>query len=186
MEQSRPLLRSEGKQREYKKHSALNWLIIVLEAGAAIALLFLLLLQPVRVSGLSMEPTLEQSEVLLIDRLGMFIHTPKRGDMVIFVNPVSGEELIKRVIAFAGETVELTDGIVYINGVRLDESAYITHPDGEMKSICVPDGAVFVLGDNRAQSLDSRDEALGCVPMAQLDGVVRIRVSPLNRINLFL
>ncbi len=180
-----PGLRSSGKQREYRRQAAWAWAFILVQAAVVIAAVFLLLLQPVRVQGASMEPTLQQGEVLLIDRLAMYVKTPNRGDMVIFPHPATGEELIKRVIAFAGETVELEAGVVYVDGRALDEGSYVPAAQGEMAALVVPEGSVFVLGDNRAESFDSRDPALGCIPLSSLDGIVRLRVAPLDRINLF-
>jgi len=183
-----PRLRSEGKAKEYRKQGALSWLFVALQAGCIIALLFLLLLQPVSVSGPSMQPTLNPGEILLIDRLALYLKLPARGDMVIFPHPETGEELIKRVIAFPGETVEIQDGCIYVQGRALDESSYLPGPgpDGAMEAAVVPEGCLFVLGDNRMESFDSRDAAFGCIPLSELDGLVRLRIAPFDRINLFL
>ena len=77
------------------------------------------------------------------------------------------------------------NGVVYIDGRMLDEAAYSPSAAKEFEPTIVPEGAVFVLGDDRAASLDSRDPALGCVPLNLLDGKVRVRVSPLTRAALF-
>jgi len=149
---------------------------------------FLLFLQPVSVRGASMSPALTEGEVLLIDRLALYLKTPARGDMVIFPHPDTGEELIKRIIAFPGETVEITEGKIYVNGRLLDESAYLSPnaKNGQLPATVVPPERVFVLGDNRGESFDSRDENFGCIPLASLDGIVRVRVAPLQRVQLFL
>ncbi|HWR23638.1 MAG TPA: signal peptidase I [Feifaniaceae bacterium] len=177
--------RAAHKHVEYARHSLFSWLFVLLEVIAALAALFLLVLFPVRVSGSSMAPTLQQGEILLIDRLTLFFRSPRRGDLVIFENPSSGEELIKRVVALPGETVEIVNGAVYIDGRMLDESAYSPSAAKDFEPAVVPENCVFVLGDDRAGSLDSRDPALGAVPFGLLDGKVRVRVSPLNRAALF-
>ncbi len=179
------LSRAVHKKAEYARHSFFAWLFVLLEVAAALVVVFVLVLFPVRVSGSSMAPTLQQGEVLLIDRLTLFLRSPRRGDLVIFENPSTGEELIKRVIALPGETVEIANGTVYIDGRMLDESSYSPSAAKEFEAAVVPEETVFVLGDDRAGSLDSRDPALGCVPLNLLDGKVRVRVSPLNRAALF-
>ena len=179
------LSRVAHKKAEYARHSFFAWLFVLFEVAAVLALIFLLVLFPVRVSGSSMAPTLQQGEILLIDRLTLFLRSPRRGDLVIFENPDTGEELIKRVIALPGETVDIVNGVVYIDGRMLDETAYSPSASIDFAPVIVPEDAVFVLGDDRAGSLDSRDPDLGCVPLNMLDGKVRVRVSPLTRAALF-
>ncbi len=179
------LSRAAHKKAEYARHSFFAWLFVLVEVVGVLALIFLLVLFPVRVSGSSMAPTLLQGEILLIDRLTLFLRSPRRGDLVIFENPSTGEELIKRVVALPGETVDLVNGVVYIDGRMLDESTYSPSAGEDYAPIVVPEDAVFVLGDDRKGSLDSRDPGLGCVPLKSLDGKVRIRVSPLTRAALF-
>ena len=179
------LSRTAHKKAEYTRQNFYAWLFVLIQAFAVLALLFLLVLSPVRVNGGSMSPTLLPGEVLLVDRLSLYLRMPQRGDMVIFSHPETGEELIKRIIALPGETVEITGGHVYVNGCLLDESAYAPAEAETYSPVVVSEGAVFVLGDDRGQSMDSRDPALGCIPIARLDGRVRLRVSPLTRAALF-
>ncbi len=179
------LSRSAHKKAEYARQNFYAWMFVLIQAFAVLALLFLLVLSPVRVNGGSMSPTLLPGEVLLVDRFSLYLRMPQRGDMVIFSHPETGEELIKRVIALPGETVEIADGHVYVNGCLLDESAYSPALAEAYAPVAVPAGAVFVLGDDRGQSMDSRDPALGCIPLKNLDGMVRLRVSPLTRAALF-
>lgn len=179
------LSRSMHKQAEYKRQNLYAWLFIFAQVAIFIGLIFFFFLSPVRVNGQSMSPMLQEGDILLIDKLTYHLRSPKRGDMVIFPHPETGEELIKRVIAFAGETVEITEGRVYINGVYLDESSYLeAAPDLDFRSTVVEINTIFVLGDERNMSLDSRD--LGGVALRSIDGLVRFRVAPLNRTNIFL
>jgi len=178
--------RTENKQAEYRRGNLWAWLFTALEAVAVLALLFTVALFPERVNGTSMAPTLRPNEILLVDRVTLFLRAPRRGELVIFKSPATGEELIKRVVGLPGETVQITDGRVYIDGRRLLEDAYSPDAAQDYGPEIVPEGAVFVLGDERNASLDSRDPAIGCVPYGKLDGRVRFRVSPIDRAAVFL
>lgn len=180
------ILRSANKQREYRTQSLLAWAFIILQVFVIIFLLFVVILSPTRVNGSSMSPTLVEGEVLLVDRLSLFVRTPSRGAMVIFKNPHSDEELIKRIIALPGETIQINNENIYINGRLLDESSYSPAPAEEFDALVVPEGCVFVMGDDRANSLDSRDPSISCIPVEQLHGRVRFRISPFSRVALFL
>lgn len=157
-----------------------------MEALLVLLVLFLFVLTPARVVGSSMAPTLKNGEVLLVDKLSIFLYMPPRGALVVFDHPLKNEELIKRIIALPGETVEITDGKVYIDGCLLDESAYMPTDAQNFEAMVVPHGEVFMLGDDRAHSLDSRDEAIGCIPIRNIRGRVRLRVSPVTQASIFL
>lgn len=181
------LSRAAHKAPEYARYNLYTWLFLLLEAIAVLAALFLLALSPARVNGTSMSPTLYNGELLLVDRVSMYIRMPQRGEMVTFSHPQTGEELIKRVVGLPGETVEIAGGHVYIDGRLLDESSYIPALAPEdYAAVVVPGDSVFVLGDDRAASMDSRDPAVGCVKLSKIDGIVRLRVSPLTRAAVFL
>lgn len=104
-----------------------------------------------------MEPTLHDGQRLLVSKFSYRLQSPLRGDIIVFRSPVSrGDDLIKRVIATPGERVEVVNGLVYVNGKALEES-YISRRDlSNLEPQRVPDGKVFVLGDNRPNSEDSR------------------------------
>ena len=138
--------------------------------GLALALVLQLFIQPTIVYGQSMEPNLHDNERVILDKVSYRLGSPARGDIVVF--PVEGEPLplIKRVIGLPGETVEVRHGQVLVDGVALDEP-YASGPTaGNSPLVCVPEGSVFVMGDNRAWggSLDSR--RLGAIPLSQLVG----------------
>lgn len=104
----------------------------------------------------SMEPTLMTGDVVIYNRLAYVTGTPARGDIIAFRR--EGNTWGKRVIGIAGDVVSFADGDVYVNGSRLDESAYL---DASVRTYCnrtftVPDNCIFVLGDNRMISNDSR------------------------------
>jgi signal peptidase I len=158
----------------------------------------------------SMEPTFSQGDRLIVNRVGYFFTDPDRGDVVIFdKNPIekgiirnmineisdirnsfkfrltgSAEKnlLIKRVIGVGGDQVELIEGEVFINGERLQEPYLdtMTYSRGET-SWTVPEGKLFVLGDNRENSLDSR--VLGFIDTDQVKGKVAFRIFPFSKIG---
>ena len=152
--------------------------------GAAVVVLAVTLIFPVlRISSDSMANTLTSGDLVMT--LGG-VETGA-GDVIAF-NYGSGKVLVKRVIAEAGDVVEIReDGSVYVNEAKLDEP-YVTKKalgecDIEMP-YTVPEGRVFVLGDCRAESLDSRNTAVGCVAEEQIIGRVALRIWPLGKIGL--
>ena len=152
--------------------------------GALLAMVLQIFIQPTIVYGRSMEPNLHENERVILDKVSYRIGEPSRGDIVVF--PVKGEPLplIKRVIGLPGETVEVRDGRVLVNGVALREP-YVSGPTaGNMASVRVPADAVFVMGDNRAPggSLDSR--RLGPISLSKLVGRARLAYWPLSNLGI--
>lgn len=142
----------------------LDILEVFVTSFAIFLFIYLLVLQPHKIKGNSMEPNYHDGEYLLTDKLSYRFKEPQRGDVVVFEPPVSpDEEYIKRIIALPGETISVNNGNYYINGKKLNED-YI--PDNiytkgkEFLSnntvITVPPGSYFVSGDNRESSSDSR------------------------------
>jgi signal peptidase I len=109
----------------------------------------------VRVDGFSMRPTLQDGEYILVNKLAYKTGEPQRGDIIVFIFPINPQEdLIKRVIGLPGETVSVHNGVVSVNGVNLTEP-YIASPPAYDGDWVVPEGQLFVLGDNRNDSRDS-------------------------------
>ncbi len=107
----------------------------------------------VKVENISMKPTLQPGEYIVVNKMAYRIGDFQRGDVVVFhFNPQ--EDYIKRIIGIPGDLVEVEDGVVSVNGVGLEEP-YISAPPRYSGSWQVPDGMLFVLGDNRNQSSDS-------------------------------
>jgi signal peptidase I len=122
----------------------------------------------VRVDGFSMRPTLQDGEYILVNKLAYKTGEPQRGDIVVFVFPVNPQEdLIKRVIGLPGETVSIHNGVVSVNSVPLTEP-YIASPPAYNDEWIVPDGQLFVLGDNRNDSRDSHQ--WGFLPIENVIG----------------
>jgi signal peptidase I len=122
----------------------------------------------IRVDGFSMEPSLHSGEFVIINKLAYKFGSPQRGDIIVFRPPRALElEYIKRVIALPGDQVVIADGKVQVNGQALDEP-YILQPPRYSSSWNVPEGYVFVLGDNRNNSSDSHN--WGPVPLKDVIG----------------
>jgi signal peptidase I len=140
--------------------------------------------QATRVEGLSMEPNLHSDQRLVVEKVSYRFSGPQRFDIVVLKLPSQGDELlIKRVVGLPGETVEIRDGGVFINGEALDEP-YIsdeTRP-GRNDHITVPPLHVYVLGDNRNHSNDSR--SFGPVPIENVVGRAWISYWPPEELGL--
>lgn len=122
----------------------------------------------VRVDGFSMNPTLQDGEYILVNRLAYKIGNPVRGDIVVFSFPMDPrQDLIKRVIGLPGESISVQDGKVMIDGVPLEEP-YIAAPPIYNDTWVVPEGQLFVLGDNRNESKDSHE--WGFLPLENVVG----------------
>ena len=140
--------------------------------------------QATRVEGQSMEPNLHSEQRLVVEKLSYRFHGPQRFDIVVLKVPSQGEELlIKRVIGLPGETVEVRDGRVYIDGNLLDEpfTEDTTSPGRDTK-ITVPPLHIFVMGDNRDRSNDSR--SFGPVPIDNVVGRAWLSYWPPEQIGL--
>jgi len=143
--------------------------------------------QPYRVQQQSMEHTLEPDQYVLVDKLTKNFDDYKRGDIVVFNPPGAwaqgdGTPFIKRVIAVADDTVEIQDGGVFVNGVRLDEP-YVyegqeTLVTGSQATWLVPDDQLFVMGDHRNNSADSR--VFGPIDKGQVSGRAWLRYWPFS------
>lgn len=174
-------LEAELKRERYKARyrSTLRSTAGTLITVAALAVLVATLLMPVlQIYGASMTPTLYDGDIVLSVKGAAF----EKGDIIAFY--YNNKILVKRVIANPGEWVNITeDGTVYVNDVPLDEP-YVNEPAlGECNiqlPYQVPDGRVFVLGDHRSVSVDSRSTAVGCVAEEQIVGRLTFRLWPLN------
>ena len=146
---------------------------------AAVAVIIAVLLLPVlQINGTSMEPTLQEGNVVVAVNSKKYT----TGDVIAFY--YNNNILIKRVIASSGEWVDIDDdGNVYVNGVKLDEPYISEKALGETNiklPYQVPDGRCFVMGDHRATSIDSRNTAVGCISNDMVIGRLLLRVWPLS------
>ncbi len=160
------------------------WVLIALLIvfGVEVWLLFRFALIATIIGSSSMEPTIQRGDAVIVRRIVFTPNNPpKRGDIVFFRDPITKRDwLVKRVVSLPGETLILWAGRVYINGVPLNEP-YANGILEEYGMWRIPDDAIFVMGDNRLHSNDSRD--FGPVPLELVEGKVVFRYFPLNRIG---
>ena len=175
-------LEGELKRVRYKSRyrSVLRSTIYSLITVAAIAVLVATLWLPVlQVYGNSMTPTLQNGEIIITVKVSEF----EPGDIIAFY--YNNKILIKRVIARSGEWVNMdADGNVYVNETLLDEPYLDEKAFGDCNielPYQVPEGRVFVMGDHRSTSVDSRNSAVGCVAQEQIVGKILFRVWPLEK-----
>lgn len=134
------------------------------------------------VDGPSMEPTLYNHEELLINKFVYRFSPPKRNDVIVFRYPLNPSlDYIKRIVAVGGQTVELRFGKLYVDGVPVDEPM-VRPSTGNFSKVTVPKGYVFVMGDNRPVSEDSR--IFGPVPESNIKGKAMIVWWPISRIRM--
>ena len=172
-------------KHEKRKHSynrALRSTLYTLLVVAAVAVLIATMVMPIlQITGTSMTPVVGQGEITMVVRGS----NPQRGDIIAFY--YNNKVLLKRVIGTAGDTIEIDDsGNVFVNGSQLDEP-YITKKSLGQCDIDfpyqVPDNRIFVMGDNRETSVDSRTTAVGCIADEYVIGKVFLRVWPLERLG---
>lgn len=179
----------KGKAPRSLTRTILEW-VAVIGGGVVIALVIeAFLIQAFWIPSPSMVPTLDVGDRVLVNKLSYRFGDVHRGDVIVFERPegVGGDEsikdLIKRVVAVGGDTIEARNGLVYVNGERVDESDYLEPgtPTDDLEETKVPEGHVFVMGDNRTNSQDSRE--FGPVPEDTIIGRAFIRVLPLSDIG---
>jgi signal peptidase I len=174
-----------------------SWLLELVKTVALTLVIFLgvqaFVAQPFQVQQFSMQRTFEPGDYVLVDKLSVRWDGYSRGDVVVFDPPPSWtsqpEPYIKRVIGEPGDTLEIRDGFVYVNGARLDEPYLYQDEGGDPEptdaegetSWVVPQGELFVMGDHRTRSADSR--AFGPIPVASVIGRGALRYWPLGSIG---
>jgi signal peptidase I len=173
----------EDKKKKDPVKEIYDWLQCIISAILICVLAFMFVFRMIGVYGESMEQTLHEGDRVIISNL---FYTPEQGDIVVLRKDTFRDEaIIKRVIATEGQTVDIDfdAGIVYVDGEALDEP-YINEPTYTQESfvgpITIPEGCVFVMGDNRNASTDSRDSRIGIVDNRYILGRVLIRVYPTN------
>jgi signal peptidase I len=163
----------------------------VIETIVLTLLMFLVIrfaVQNFNVEGPSMEPTLHDGELILVDKWSYLFRAPARGDVIVFVAPPHpDQDYVKRIIGLPGDRITVDNTKVYIDGVLLNET-YVSPIDqgnpfafNPIKNMLIPPGMYFVLGDDRLRSSDSRD--WGLVPRANIIGRAALIYWPLHQDN---
>ena len=180
-----------GMKEKKSKNESWEWIKALLIAFGLAALIRVFLFTPIVVDGISMMPTLEDGDRMIVNKIGYTIGEPDRFDIVVFHAPEQ-KDYIKRIIGLPGDKVEYRDDILYINGEPLEEPYLNQYKEevadspftedftleGKLNSEVVPKDHVFVLGDNRRKSKDSRH--IGVVPIDEIIGSTKIVFWPLN------
>ncbi len=159
----------------------ISWIKLLVIAFLVAILLKTFIFQIAIVDQMSMHPTLEPKNVLIVSKLSYRIGEPKRGDIVVLRDEKENKLLVKRIIGLPGEQLNIQGQKVQINGKDLEKdwNTSDTEPMGYEGGI-VPEKSYFVMGDNRMSSRDSRSDSLGTVPRADVEGKVVFRIWPLN------
>jgi signal peptidase I len=135
------------------------------------------------VSGFSMMPTIQNGSLIFEEKISKYFKEPQHGDVVTINQPEQGYKIVKRVIGLPNDTVEIREGIVLVNSEPIAEiSVQGVSPD--MEAVKVPEGYMFVMGDNRepGESIDSRDPSVGPMPLENLIGHVVYSLRPFHSI----
>lgn len=181
-------MRQKSKKKKSVVREFVNWiLILVLLLGATFLIVHFVGERTV-VSGESMYPALEDGDNLIVDKISYRFSDPKRFDVIVFpFQYQAGTFYIKRVIGLPGETVQIQDGEIYINGRVLKESygnEGILNPGFASSEITLAEDEYFVLGDNRNNSRDSREPSVGNISREDIIGKALFRIWPFSRIGL--
>ena len=163
-----------------------RWLVYAFVLGKGIivsfvvgALIHTFVATPFRISGISMAPNFADGQFILVDKLSLLLSQPKRGDVVVLKFPANPSKklFIKRIVGLPGETIQIADGSIFVNTLKLTEAflseSVVTDPN-QIKVLGYQE--YFVMGDNRPNSNDSR--YWGPLPREDIIGVARLSLSP--------
>lgn len=174
----------EEEKKESTKNEIMEWIKSIALAIIVAILIKTFIFNTTYVLGSSMHPTLNEKDRLFTNKLTLYFSKPDQGDIVILKAPDNpNKDYIKRVIGLPGDTVEIIDGKVYLNGEMLDENyleegAY-THTYDDSQWI-VPEDQLFVLGDNREEGASKDSRYFGCIPIDSIKGKANFRYFPFD------
>lgn len=172
---TRTELKAEAKRSEKR-----GWVISMAIAVTVAVLLRLFVFEFVCISQSSMEPTLYSNNYVFMERVTYWFSQPIYGDVVICQFPDSNAAFVKRVLGTAGDTLEIKDGVLYING-QADRTYFSDDTQKTLPKTVVPEGCVYVMGDNRNVSVDSR--AVGPLKVSMVLGKALFIIWPPDRIH---
>jgi signal peptidase I len=162
--------------RNEKNKEIREWIVSIVIAVVLALLIRTFLFEFIRVDGPSMEPTLYTGYQVMINKVEYRLHPPERGDIIVCQYPGRTANYVKRIVAVENQVVEVRNQKVYIDGKPVEEK-YIKEPIFENTvAVKVPAGSVFVMGDNRNDSMDSRDATIGPISrtmiLGKADGII--------------
>ena len=188
LKDNRAVSEAREKLRDDRTRGIVKWVFEIIVTLVFAVLVAISAFQTVTLQESAMEPTYSVGEKFFVNRALYKISSPKRGDVIIFKTSASDSAAlhIRRVIGLPGETVQVKDGKIYINGKAYEENgAYQDMADGGLanSAITLESGEYFVLGDNRNNSEDSRFSDIGNISKKYIVGKVWFTVSPKNKIG---
>ncbi len=178
-------MEQDNNGNENKKSETIEWIKSIVTAIVIAILIKTFVFNSTYVLGNSMQPTLKEKDRLFALRVPLYFSGPSRGDVIVLEAPDNvDKDYIKRVIGLEGDTIQVMEGKVYLNGVLLIES-YIdidsfTHIY-DKDTWVVPEGEVFVLGDNRLEGASKDSRYFGCIPLNSIKGVTGFRYYPFDK-----
>lgn len=178
-------MEQEDNKNYNKKNETIEWLKSIVTAVVIAILIKTFVFNSTYVLGNSMYPTLKEKDRLFALKVPLYFSGPARGDVIVLEAPDNADkDYIKRVIGLEGDTIKIMEGNVYLNEIMLVED-YIdldsyTHIYDENEWV-VPEGKVFVLGDNRLEGASKDSRYFGCIPLDSVKGVTGFRYYPFDK-----
>ena len=158
-----------------------DWIVSIVVAVALAMFIRTFIVELYVVDGPSMRPTLESEQRLVVNKFIYRFHPPEKGDVLVFQYPRDpSRDFIKRVIAVPGDTIEIREGRVLVNDQLLTEDYILEKTRSEYPKATVPEGHIFVMGDNRNSSEDSRFADVGFVPYDLIKGKAMLVFWPIS------
>ena len=175
------MMTKENTKSNSLGEEAKDWVVSIVAAVVMALLIRTFIVELYIVDGPSMRPTLQHEERLIVNKFIYRVRNPEKGEILIFKYPRdTSRDFIKRVIATGGDTIEIKDGRVYVNDQMLKEDYILEKTRTEYPKVTVPEGTVFVMGDNRNNSDDSRFADVGFVPLDLIKGKAVVVFWPLD------
>jgi len=175
---------SISEEKKSVGEEAKDWIVSIAAAIAVALLIRTFIVELYVVDGPSMRPTLQHEERLVVNKFIYYFRDPQKGEVVIFRYPRDpSRDFIKRVIATAGDTIEIKEGRVYVNDQLLREDYILEKTRTEYPKVTIPEGTIFVMGDNRNNSEDSRFPDVGFVPLNLVKGEAVLVFWPVDELK---
>jgi len=166
-----------------------EWIRDIL-VSIVVAVIILQVIKPTIVKETSMQPTLYENNYIFLSKQAYLFGEPKQGDIIVFhsnLKTETGKEklLIKRIVGLPGDKISIIEGKVYINGEELKEPyIFEQYTSGILEETEIPEGSLFVMGDNRQNSADSRDASVGYIKLDDIVGKAVFRLYPFKDIGI--